>query len=51
MSHSVIVWIWWRDFVAEQYDGELDGCIKRAESLLKAVPNPSPRSDRWLVPR
>ena len=20
-----------RDFVAEQYDGELDGCIKRAE--------------------
>ena len=26
------------DFVAEQYDGELDGCIKRAESLLKSAP-------------
>ena len=24
-----------RDFVAEQYDRELDGCIKRAESFLK----------------
>lgn len=27
-----------RDFVAEQYDSELDGCIKRAESFLKPVP-------------
>jgi hypothetical protein len=26
------------DFVAEQYDGELDGCIRRAETLLKPVP-------------
>ena len=24
-----------RDFVAEQYDGELEGDIERAESLLK----------------
>ena len=24
------------DFVAEQYDEELDGCIKHAESLLKS---------------
>ena len=37
------------DFVAEQYDEELDGCIKRAESLLKAVPKP--KVNRWLVPR
>jgi hypothetical protein len=27
-----------RDFVAEQYDGELDGCIERAESFLKPTP-------------
>jgi hypothetical protein len=38
------------DFVAEQYDGELDGCIKRAESLLKPAPNSKPKN-RWLVPR
>ena len=37
------------DFVAEQYDGELDGDIKRAESLLKGVSKP--KFDRWLVPR
>ena len=37
------------DFVAEQYDEELDGCIKRAESLLKPVLKP--KVNRWLVPR
>ena len=37
------------DFVAEQYDGELDGCIKRAESLLKSAPKP--KVNRWLCPR
>ena len=37
------------DFVAEQYDEELDGCIKRAESLLKGVSKP--KVNRWLVPR
>ena len=38
-----------RDFVAEQYDSELDGCIKRAESFLN--PLPKPKLNRWLVPR
>jgi hypothetical protein len=37
------------NFVAEQYDGELDDCIKRAESLLKGVSKP--KVNRWLVPR
>jgi hypothetical protein len=37
------------DFVADQYDGELDDCIKRAESLLK--PASKPHVNRWLVPR
>ena len=37
------------DFVAEQYDGELDGCIKRAESLLK--PASKPKVNKWLAPR
>ena len=37
------------DFVAEQYDAELDGCIKRAESLLK--PASKPTVNRWLAPR
>jgi len=37
------------DFVAEQYDEELDGCIKRAESSLKPVSKP--KVNRWLVPR
>jgi hypothetical protein len=37
------------DFVAEQYDGELDGCIKRAESFLKGVSKP--KVNRWLAPR
>jgi hypothetical protein len=39
-----------RDFVAEQYDGELDGCIKRAELFLKPVPQSKPKN-KWLVPR
>jgi hypothetical protein len=39
-----------RDFVAEQYDQELDGCIKRAESLLKPSPKPKPKN-KWLSPR
>ena len=38
-----------RDFVAEQYDEELDDDIKRAESFLKGVPKP--KVNRWLVPR
>jgi hypothetical protein len=37
------------NFVAEQYDEELDGCIKRAESLLNGVSKP--KVNRWLVPR
>ena len=37
------------DFVAEQYDGELDDDIKRAESFLKPAPKSKP--NRWLVPR
>jgi hypothetical protein len=39
-----------KDFVADQYDNELDGCIKRAESLLKPAQKPEPKS-RWLAPR
>ena len=38
-----------RDFVAEQYDGELDDDIKRAESFLHPAPRPNP--NRWLCPR
>ena len=37
-----------RDFVAEQYDEELDGDIKRAESLL--TPASKPKVNRWLAP-
>ena len=41
-----------RDFVAEQYDGELDGCIAMAESLLTHVPKPPPTpKSKWLPPR
>jgi hypothetical protein len=40
-----------RDFVAEQYDEELDGCIKRAESFLNPVPKPKKLKNRWLCPR
>ena len=39
-----------RDFVAEQYDGELDDDIKRVESFLKPTPK-SKSKNRWLVPR
>ena len=39
-----------RDFVAEQYDSELDGCIERAESCLNPVLK-SNRKNRWLSPR
>jgi len=31
-----------KDFVAEQYDGELDGCIALAESLLTHARKPKP---------
>jgi hypothetical protein len=37
------------DFVAEQYDEELDGDIERAESFLHPVPRLKP--NRWLAPR
>jgi hypothetical protein len=40
-----------RDFVAEQYDEELDGCIKRADSFLNPVPKPKKVINRWLCPR
>ena len=33
-----------RDFVAEQYDGELDGCIERAKSFLKPAPKPKAKN-------
>jgi hypothetical protein len=38
-----------RDFVAEQYDKELDGCLALAESLL--TPTPKHKPNKWLVPR
>ena len=37
------------DFVAEQYDEELDGCLRRVESLLTGVSKP--KINRWLAPR
>ena len=36
-----------RDFVAEQYDNELDGCIKRTEAFLNPAPKAKP--NKWLV--
>ena len=39
-----------RDFVAEQYDRELDDCIALAESFLKSTPKPKPKN-KWLSPR
>jgi len=39
-----------RVFVAEQYDGELDGDIERAESLLKFASKLKVKN-RWLAPR
>jgi hypothetical protein len=38
-----------KDFVAEQYDGELDGCIALAESLLTHAL--SPRASGSLLAR
>ena len=38
-----------RDFVAEQYDEELDGDIKRVEALLHPAPRLKP--NKWLSPR
>jgi hypothetical protein len=41
-----------KDFAAEQYDKDLDGCIKTAESSLKHAPKPKPKSkSNWLPPR
>jgi hypothetical protein len=40
-----------RDFVAEQYDKELDDCIQRVESLLNPIPKPKKVINRWLCPR
>ena len=39
-----------KDFVAEQYDGELDGCIALAESFLTHGPKPK-AANKWLPPR
>lgn len=38
------------EFVAEQYDQELDDCIRRAESFLKPAQKPKPQN-KWLCPR
>jgi hypothetical protein len=38
-----------KEFVAEQYDEELDGAIALAESFLTHAPKPKP--NRWLAPR
>ncbi len=38
-----------RDFVDEQYDTELDACIKCAEELLR--PTREPKPNKWLAPR
>jgi len=47
-ERSVLV----KDFVAEQYDEELDDCIKRAESFLNPLPKPKPKlNNKWLSPR
>ena len=40
-----------RDFVAEQYDEELDDCIAFVQSLLHPAPKLKPKPNRWLVPR
>lgn len=41
-----------REFVAEQYDQELDGCIKRTEAFLKPASRTKPKNkNRWLAPR
>lgn len=38
-----------RDFVAEQYDSELDDRIKSTEAFLD--PTPVPKPNKWLAPR
>ena len=42
-----------RDFVAEQYDGELDGDIEFVESLLTHAPKLPKKKpvNKWLPPR
>ena len=42
-----------RDFVDEQYDGELDGDIEIVESLLTHAPKPPKKKpvNKWLPPR
>jgi hypothetical protein len=42
-----------RDFVAEQYETELDGSIALAESLLTPAPKPPKKKpvNKWLPPR
>ena len=41
-----------KDFVAEQYDTELDDCIKGIETLLHvSQPAPHPKPNKWLAPR
>jgi hypothetical protein len=41
-----------KDFVAEQYDAELDGCIAIAESILTHAPKPKAKpKNKWLPPR
>jgi hypothetical protein len=41
-----------KDFVAEQYDSELDGCIAVAKSLLTGAPKSTPRTkSKFLPPR
>lgn len=41
-----------RDFVAEQYDAELDGCIALAKSLLTHAPHIKDKpKNKWLPPR
>jgi hypothetical protein len=42
-----------KDFAAEQYDGELDGCIATVESLITHVPIAKPVNkprNKWLPP-
>ena len=38
-----------KNFVADQFDSELDACIKHVESLLK--PDKREPKNRWLPPR
>ncbi len=41
-----------KDFVAEQYDEELDGCIALADSFLTHASKLKPKpANKWLPPR